>query len=208
MNCLKAEEQFSAYLEDELEYPAVKAFETHLATCEQCQREFALLRESLDLLHQLPQIEPSREFDSNLRIRLADTQIESAPFWYRVLNTLRPRPAWAFGGIAVVLVIFAGIYLYQNTSVKSSSLEIAARLNTPLAHRHPEPIVKIRSNELRRTELPLAVPDLRPQSLVKFPEFPEFDPQPLRERQFPQRIEQNYILQTINYTNAPTGGGL
>ena len=67
MNCLKAEEQFSAYIEDELDYQAVRAFEAHLSTCESCRREFTLFRESLDLLHQLPQIEPS----SRIRCYLA-----------------------------------------------------------------------------------------------------------------------------------------
>ena len=81
MNCLKAEEQFSAYIEDELDYRAVRTFEAHLNACESCRREFTLFHESLDLLQQLPQIEPSTDFDIALKVRLVDTQVESIPFW-------------------------------------------------------------------------------------------------------------------------------
>ncbi len=208
MNCLKAEEQFSAYLEDELNYQTVKAFETHLADCEQCHREFTLFSESLDLLHQLPQIEPSAEFDIDLRSRLANTQVELISFWHRVLNSLRAQPAWALSGVVTLLVMFAGIYLYQNIFVKSPPFEVAIEPNTPSTRIRHVPLAEVRSNELWQGELPLAVPNLDLQSLVKFPEFPAFDAQPMRRRQEPRRMEQNYILQTINYTEAPTGGGL
>ena len=97
MNCLKAEEQFSAYIEDELDYQAVRAFEGHLSTCESCRRELTLFRESLDLLHQLPQIEPSAEFDVTLQARLADTQVESIPFWQRVLQPLARSSSFGIG---------------------------------------------------------------------------------------------------------------
>ncbi len=237
MNCLKIEEQFSAYLEDELNYQAVRAFETHLSTCESCRREFALFRESLDLLHQLPQIEPSTEFDVALQARLADTQVESIPFWQRVLQPLHGQARLALSGIAVLLVILAGFYFYQKTLTKSPSVDTAVAPETSRS----VPVAKEREVE---QQLPLAVPSQEPsqelQSLVKFPESSELDlqpvrgnqqlqsatfdlqqlrgtqqpqspasdMQPVRENQQPQRLEQNYILRTIKRTEAPTGGGL
>ena len=204
MNCLKAEEQFSAYFEDELDYQAVKAFEAHLGVCEPCRQEFARFRKSLDLLHQLPQIEPSVEFDIALRVRLANTQVESIPFWRRVLRPLHAQPAWALSGIAALLVMFAGIYLYQKTLVKSPPFDIASVPDTSGHVRLSEG----RSNERWRQEFPLAVPSPELRARVNFPEFPAFDPQPVRRGQQPRPIEQNYILQTINYTEAPTSGGL
>ena len=204
MNCLKAEEQFSAYLEDELDYQAVRAFEAHLSACESCRREFTLFRESLDLLHQLPQIEPSTEFDIALQVRLADTQVEPIPFWRRVLQPLQGQTGLALSGIAVLLVMVAGIYLYQRTLVKPKLIEIAVAPETS----RRVPLAEGRRVEWRRQQFPLAVPSREPQSLVNFPEFSAFDLQPVRRSQQPQRLEQNYILQTINYTEAPTGGGL
>ena len=204
MNCLKAEEQFSAYLEDELDYQTVRAFEAHLSTCGSCRREFTLFRESLNLLHQLPQIEPSREFDIVLHMRLADAQVESIPFWQRVLRPLYGQTRLALSGIAVLLVMVAGSYFYQKTLTKSQPVEIVA---APESSRRV-PLAEERRGEWQRQQLPLAMPSRELQSLVNFPESPTFDLQPLRRSQQPQRLEQNYILQTVNYTEVPTGGGL
>lgn len=233
MDCLKTEEQFSAYLEDELDYQAVRAFEAHLSACESCRREFTLFRESLDLLHQLPQIEPSSEFDVALQARLADTQVESIPFWQRVLQPLHGQVRLALSGIAVLLVILAGFYFYQKTLTKSPSVDTAVAPETS----RRAPVAKERGVE---QQLPLAVPSQELQSLVNFPEsseldlqpvrgnqqpqspmsnlqqlrgsqqqqLPAVDMQPVRENQQPQRLEQNYILRTIKRTEAPTGGGL
>ena len=229
MNCLKAEEQFSAYIEDELDYQAVRAFEDHLSTCESCRQELVLFRESLDLLHQLPQIELSTEFDVTLQARLADTQVESISFWQRVWQPLHGQIRLALGAIAVLLVMIAGFYFYQKTLTKSPSVDTAVAPETS----RRAPIAKER-------EVDLAVPRQELQSLVKFPDSLELDLQPVRGNQQPQsptldlqqlrgtqqsqlpgadmqpghgnqqpqRLEQNYILRTINYTEAPTEGGL
>ena len=236
MNCLKAEEQFSAYIEDELDYQAVRTFEAHLNACESCRREFTLFRESLDLLHQLPQIEPSTEFNAALKTRLADTQVESTPFLGRVLQPLHGQIRFALSGVAVMLVMVAGFYFYQKTSINPELVEIVA---APEASSRA-PLADERRIEWQRQQFPLAVPSQEPQSLVNFPESSVFNPQPVRRNQQPQlsafnlqpvrssqqpqlsvfdmqpvrrgqqpqRLEQNYILQTINYTEAPTGGGL
>ena len=203
MNCIKAEEQFSAYLEDELDYQAVRAFEAHLTACESCHQEFRLFRESLNLLHQLPQIEPSREFDIALQIRLADIPVESIPFWQRVLRPLCGRTRLALSGIAVLLVMITGFYFYQKTPIKPQSVEIVAAPEPP----RRVPLAEERRVE-RRQQLPLAIPSRELQSLINFPGSSTFNLQPLRRTQQPQQLEQNYILQTVNYTEAPTGGGL
>ena len=221
MNCLKVEEQFSGYLEDELDYQAIRAFEAHLAACESCRREFALFRESLNLLHQLPQIKPSTEFDIALHVRLADTQVEPIPFWRRALQPFHGQTRLALSGIAVLLVMVASFYFYQTMLTKPQSVEIVAAPETS----RRVPLAEERRVEWRRQQFPLAVPNQEPQSLVNFsessafdlqpmrrsqqPQFPVFDLQPVHRSQQPQRLEQNYILQTINYyTEAPTGGGL
>lgn len=236
MNCLKAEEQFSAYIEDELDYQAVKTFAAHLNACKSCRREFTLFRDSLDLLHQLPQIEPSTEFDTALKTRLADTQVESIPFWQRVLQPLHGQIRFALSGVAVMLVMVAGLYFYQKTLINPGLVEIVA---APESSRRT-PLAGERRIEWQRQQFPLAVPSQEPQSLVNFPESAAFDPQPVRSSQQPQlsafnlqpvrssqqpqpslfdlqpvrssrqpqRLEQNYILQTINYAEAPTSGGL
>lgn len=236
MNCLKAEEQFSAYIEDELDYRAVRRFEVHLNACESCRREFTLFHESLDLLHQLPRIEPSTGFDTALKTRLVDTQVESIPLWGRVLQPLHSQIHLVLGGVAVMLMMVTGFYFFQKASTNPEPVEIVA---APGSSRGALLVQEHRIDE-QRPQFPLAVPSQGPQSLVSFPEssafdlqpvrrnqqpqlsafnlqpvhrsqqpqFQLFDLQPVRRSQQPQRLEQNYILQTINYTKAPTGGGL
>ncbi|MCZ6679021.1 MAG: zf-HC2 domain-containing protein [Candidatus Poribacteria bacterium] len=209
MNCLKAEEQFSAYLQDELDYPAVRAFEAHFTNCERCQHEFRLFHESLDLLHQLSPVEPATEFDANLRLRLANTPVESIPVWYSILNALRYRPVWAFSGVAILFAVFAGIYyFYPNTPVTSPLVEVIREPDLSSAGVRSAPFAEFSTDELWQPELPLAVPDLNLNPWVKFPVRGEFGANGLRGAQQPRRVEQNYILQTINYTDVPSGGGL
>ena len=203
MNCLKAEEQFSAYVEDELDYPAIKAFERHIAGCESCHHEFTLFRESINLLHQLPPIEPSAHFDAALRMRLANTQAKPiSPLWRRAFRAVPIRPVWALSGFAmIVLVVLVGIYFYLNPFVQSSRVEVALETNNPTVIRR-----YVLPDELGRQERPpLAVPHLNTQRPTKLPVFDETE---VREEQQPRRIERNYILQTVSYTDAPTGGGL
>ena len=40
MNCLQAEEHFSAHFEDTLDYQTLQDFEAHLTECEACQHEY------------------------------------------------------------------------------------------------------------------------------------------------------------------------
>ena len=73
MNCLQAEEHFSAHYEDALDYRTyARDFETHLAACEACQQEYARFQESVKVVQQLPQIEPSPDFMPTLLQRLAE----------------------------------------------------------------------------------------------------------------------------------------
>lgn len=206
MDCVKVEEQFSAYLEDELDYQTTKVFESHLANCGSCQNGFTLFRESVNLLHQMPSIEPSPNFDSDLQSRLANAQMDSIPWWRRTLAAIRLQSAWAFSGIALGIGVcaIAGIFLYQNAYVEDHAISVARTEDTPNVRPNvlPPPRIRVDDSWLGRTS-PL-VPDLERQRLVEFPAFegPVF-PKAIQ----PQRVERNYILQTVTYTDAPTRGG-
>lgn len=207
MDCVIVEEQFSAYLEDELDYQTTKVFETHLANCGSCQNGFTLFRESVNLLHQMPSIEPSPSFDSDLQSRLANAQMDSIPWWRRTLAAIRSQSVWAFSGVALGIGVcaIAGIYLYQNAYVGNETISVVSTENTPNVRRYdvlPPPRIRVDDSWLSRTS-PL-VPDLERQRLVEFPAFegPVF-PKTVQ----PQRVERNYILQTVTYTDTPTRGG-
>lgn len=198
MNCLQAEEHFSAYFEDTLDYQALRRFETHLTTCEACQREYARFQESVKAVQQLPQIEPSPDFMPKLMQRLAEEPHEFGGIkeiittsWHRLQDGLR-RPRWAFGGIvALILIAAVGGYLYQDGFLSDWNSQPAVVV-TPAS----EP------SQVGPPSIELPV-DVRRQVRRIDPFSPGGVIQTSR-----QPMQQHYILKQVSYTSASTGGGL
>ena len=196
MNCLQAEEHFSAHLEDTLDYQTLQGFEGHLGECEVCQQEYARFQESVKAVQELPQIEPSPYFMSTLQQRLATEQREpgsvkaiATTSWKQLLDLFR-RPKWAFSGIMVLMLTVAGTYFYQER---------------PLFDQNPRPVSGTTmsqgeqittSPETLRIELPRFVRNSRqfaPSDVLSTPTQP---------------MQQRYMLKQVSYTNASTSGGL
>ena len=200
MNCLMAEEHFSAYLEDELDYRTIKEFEAHLTDCGSCSNEFALFRKSVNLLHQLPRIEPSSDFDRSMQSRVGGLDVDRTPAWHQLLDSLRTRPVWAFSGIATILLVgLLTAYFYQNglDGYKPSSPGIVFETDSSPTYR---PVVRIDTLE------PPALPVHQVNVPLDFGSGVFSGREVLDWR--PQRIQQNFILQSVNYSSAPRGGGL
>ena len=200
MNCLMAEEHFSAYLEDELDYRTIKEFEAHLTDCGSCSSEFALFRKSVNLLHQLPRIEPSSDFDRSMQSRVGNLDVDRTPAWHQLLDSLRTRPVWAFSGIATILLVgLLTAYFYQNglDGYKPSSPGIVFETDSSPTYR---PVVRIDTLE------PPALPVHQVNVPLDFGSGVFSGREVLDWR--PQRIQQNFILQSVNYSSAPRGGGL
>ena len=200
MNCSMAEERFSAYLEDELDYQTIKEFESHLSTCNSCKTEFAVFRKSVNLLHQMPRIEPSFEFDRNLQSKIADFEVDKVPTWRQILGSLRARRVWAFGGIAaILLIVLVGAYFYPSglDRYESTVPKIVIETDSDTGYRR---VKKIDNREVlaipvRQVNVPL---DIGNGSFIGGG---------ARQR-MPQRAQQHFILQTVNYSSTPSGGGL
>ena len=90
--CDKTEELLSAYIDGCLDTQERIRLEQHVQTCQHCQKELDSFRATVDLLHHMPQVSPSR----NLRV----AQVEPAPRW-AALPVLR----LATGAAAVLLVL-------------------------------------------------------------------------------------------------------
>jgi hypothetical protein len=210
MNCLKAEEHFSEYLEDALDYQTITAFEAHLENCEPCRCELALFQKSVDLLHHLPKINPSPHFEAEVRARIKNIEVEKTPIWGRILDAIRFQPAWAFGGAAVaILILVASLMLSQGVFFNSSPqnpqitevgqpADITPRIPLPPPRLVAQPNTQIRPVEAQEEGL----------NLRKFFVIPELESMPTQEGFQQGQMEQNYILQTISYSDMPTSGGL
>lgn len=198
MNCLQAEEHFSAHFEDTLNYQVLRDFEAHLSECEACQHEYACFQESVKAVQQLPQIEPSADFMPSLLQRLAEERREVgdvreivATGWGRLQEVFH-RPRWAFSGlVALILIIAVGGYLYQDGS---------------LFNRDDQPtVVETPASERSR----LGTPTVELPVNVRRPSR-DVDPfQPGRVISTSgQPMQQHYILKQVSYTNTSTRGGL
>lgn len=116
MNCLQAENHFSAHLEDEIDYRTLKSFEAHIEQCERCQRDYVLFAQTLTEVEELPQVEPSPNFRAKLHERLADEPRVTVPFWQRLVYGFT-LPRWAYGALVLVFASFVTYVVYQRDMV-------------------------------------------------------------------------------------------
>ncbi|MCE2399745.1 zf-HC2 domain-containing protein [Candidatus Poribacteria bacterium] len=185
MNCLQAEENFSAHLEDALDYQMIQRFESHIAECTTCQREYARFSESVKASQQLPQIEPSPYFIPTLKQRLAEEQRGTLSYWQRLLHIFN-MPKWAFSGIMVLLLITATVtFLYHddffNSEIPPSNKQISTQ----------RPGLSSGSPSINNQFLP------RASGTSDFPSAISTQP-----------TQKHYTLKRVSYTTASTGGGL
>lgn len=192
MNCLQAEEQFSAHFEDTLDYETLQGLEEHLAACEACQQEYAKFQESVKTVQQLPQIEPSPYFMPTLLQRIAEEQREiggvkgiATTGWKQLLNVFR-RPVWAFSGILALILAVTGTYLYQDGFLFERDSGSAAVTSEPQGVRVATSPVEIRRAVGNGSHL-------LPGGVLSTPVRP---------------LRQHYVLKQVSYTNASTRGGL
>ena len=192
MNCLQAEEHFSAHFEDTLDYQALQGFEAHLAVCEACQQEYAKFQESVKVVQQLPQIEPSPYFMPTLLQRIAEEQREiggvkgiATAGWQRLLDVFR-RPVWAFSGVLALILAVTGTYLYQDGFLFDRDSGSAA--------------ITSESQEVRVVAPPVRARRVLGNSGQRLPDGGTSTPV--------QPMQQHYVLKQVSYTNASTRGGL
>ena len=185
MNCLQAEENFSAYLEDALDYQTLQRFESHIAECATCRREYARFSESVKASQQLPQIEPSPYFIPTLQQRLAAEQRGTLSFWQRLLHIFN-MPKWALSGIMVLFFITATVtFLYHDDFFNRETPLPNEQLSTP------------------RTGLSSESPSINNQFLPSASGTSDF-PGTIST----QPMQKHYTLKRVSYTTASTGGGL
>ena len=196
MNCVQAEEHFSAHLEDTLDYQTLQGFEGHLAECEACQHEYARFQESVKAVQELPQIEPSPYFMSTLQQRLATEQSEpgsvkeiAATGWKQLLDIFR-RPRWAFSGIMVLILAVAGTYFYQEGPLFNRDTD-QVFVAPASQSQQVVPLPEALSSAQRSRHLIGDNSRLQRRSVLSTPAQP---------------MQQRYMLKQVSYTTSTSGG--
>jgi anti-sigma factor RsiW len=79
MTCQESLALYSEYLDGALPPEVRERFEVHLARCDSCAHYHRVLRKGLRLVHEMPELEPSSDFQDRLQHRifhLMDERIE------------------------------------------------------------------------------------------------------------------------------------
>lgn len=137
MQCDRAQEFFSDYLEHTLDRPMVVAIESHLAGCANCREEVEFLKNTFQALDSLPEVEPPA--DGAWQVMMAIRQQRAAQYeaerqkaptfleWLRALNPMSVAmgaslATLAIGGSLLVTglpqVVKLGFGVSQTPSVK------------------------------------------------------------------------------------------
>ncbi len=114
MQCERAQEHFSDYLEQTLEMSVATTVESHLAGCNACREELRSLREAFTLLDSMPQATPpwdgAQQVIARLRALSPEPAVRPVPSpgeW--ILQFLRRlNPAGVAIGAAMATLIIAG----------------------------------------------------------------------------------------------------
>jgi hypothetical protein len=186
MNCKKAEQSFSAYLENELDSKTKMKLEQHLKECEPCAYEWRIFQNTLCIVKNMPVIEPSSNFDRKLQLRLISEDSHKISFNKRLFGSLRNNPAFALSGIlAIVVMLFAGLYAYI------SSPSGVSNNNEFMVH--------------------YVMPEIHPKEQIE--QWRDFNPEPkeqFSDISLPKRdlvqtshknFNTNYILRTVTFTS-------
>ncbi len=114
MDCKSFDEKKILYLYGELIPEEQDAIRSHLESCSHCGVEFQRLKETLELLKDLPEVVPSESCLAKIRRFAEKEEASSILEKFRGAFTLRApvlkRPAIA-GAAAVVAIVFLSVYL-------------------------------------------------------------------------------------------------
>lgn len=125
MQCQKAQELFSDYVDEKLDRAMHVSLENHIAGCGGCRETVSDLQRVWLMLDEMPSVEPSPFFHANLmdRIRMEEEKAQEAARkkqWdWRTL--FQPR-SLAWGGAALVLLL-AGARLAHKSGAVSAGLD-------------------------------------------------------------------------------------
>lgn len=117
MKCRQAKNLIFDHIDGMISEPDRVALERHLNQCGDCESMASSLSQSLDLLHKLPSVEPSENFNWKVRLRLLKEKnalrdgMETERQWYRAWNTRFTVSAIS----ALAMVLVAGTVLMKSS---------------------------------------------------------------------------------------------
>lgn len=116
MNCTRAQENFADLLDHRLIETDTAEVRAHLATCPDCQREYAALTQTLAALDKLPAAKPSPRLRANFYAMLEEEKNSAASAQAVVTRHRRAtRWLWFLSPIAACALAFGGFLAGQHS---------------------------------------------------------------------------------------------
>lgn len=182
MNCLQAEENFSAHFEDSIDYNSLQRFESHLDECSECQQDYAQFRETIEISQQLPQVEPSPFFLTALNNKLLVENSESLSFLERIRRTIN-MPRWTLSGAVLLFVVATSVFfVYQDDIFNPENQTLNPN----------RPTVSSQTPQGNRNQMPPNPDGISNHQSAKSS----------------QSMQQHYTLKQVSYSVDTIGGGL
>jgi len=143
MNCERARELFSEYLEDGVDIALSAVVRDHLSECPACSREFDGFKQTWSVLNKLPEIEAPRSFRHDIVIRAARAQHERtrvagrnslAQSWDALFGRFLPARAvgvaFALAALALVLLRLPETAYVHFTSMFAPRVNVTQAVET------------------------------------------------------------------------------
>lgn len=113
--CDKLRYSYSSYIDGELAPESRRSIENHLTQCPECKETVLRLRAVQEVLHHLPQISTSSEFEQQLHLRI------QRHARHRYLNLPFRQIDWKLPAIAAVMVVLlvAVVFMFDTPSTQS-----------------------------------------------------------------------------------------
>lgn len=130
MNCAQAQDRFAELLDRRLDGAASGDVRTHLASCPDCQREFAALSRTLGALDALPAARPSPRLRANFYALLEEEKNSAASV--RAAATRRHRLTvwrWILSPVAACALLAAGFFAGQRSAPAPLPTTVASTTN-------------------------------------------------------------------------------
>jgi hypothetical protein len=132
MNCVQAQDRFAELLDRRLDGTASGDVRTHLASCPDCQREFAALQRTLGALDALPAARPSPRLRANFYALLEEEKNSAASV--TAATTRRHRASvwrWILSPIAACALLAVGFFAGQRNAPVATTAPIVASTASP-----------------------------------------------------------------------------
>ncbi len=134
MRCDQARQAFSDLYDETLSGAPLVTITQHLTTCQECRAEWTAFRKAMLAVSDLGGAEPSLGFAARVRQR-----IETIPRWQRALYWLffPLRVKVPIQALALFLVAFAGLLLYQRSPELLRQAEVRPATQSPVTREAP-----------------------------------------------------------------------